>query len=160
MPGAAGRSGRKPKPVARKLAAGNPGKRALNRNEPRYGELRDIDPPDWLDGHGRALWELLAPQLCAQRVLKLTDVQNLESYCAAYARFRAGERAIAQYGIVIPDESGKLLKNPAATIINEALRQMATFGSLLGLDPSSRQRLLGAAPTDSDNPFAALLGNR
>lgn len=34
MAGTAGRSGRRPKPTARKALAGNPGKRALNKDEP------------------------------------------------------------------------------------------------------------------------------
>ena len=34
MAGTAGRSGRRPKPTARKELAGNPGKRALNKDEP------------------------------------------------------------------------------------------------------------------------------
>ena len=157
MPVAPGR-GRKPKPVARKVAAGNPGKRALNTAEPKFGELRNIDPPAWMNGAARDLWELLAPQLCDQRVLQMTDVQNLEIYCAAYGRFRQAEVEMATHGILVTDASGALKKNPAATIANEAARQMATFGALLGLDPSSRQRLMGPKPAGDGNPFAALLG--
>jgi len=157
MPVAPGR-GRKPKPVARKVAAGNPGKRALNTAEPKFGELRNIDPPEWMVGAARELWELLAPQLCEQRVIQMTDVQNLEIYCAAYGRFRLAEVEIAMHGILVTDASGTVKKNPAATIANEAARQMATFGALLGLDPSSRQRLVGAKPAGDGNPFAALLG--
>lgn len=157
MPVAPGR-GRKPKPVARKAAAGNPGKRALNKAEPNFGELRNIDAPVWMDGPARDLWELLAPQLCEQRILQMTDVQNLEVYCSAYGRFRLAENEVAMRGLLITDDNGNLKKNPAATIINEAARQMATFGALLGLDPSSRQRLVGAKPAGDGNPFAALLG--
>ena len=143
MAGVAGRSGRKPKPVERKVAAGNPGKRALNKDAPQFEGIVNVDPPEWLQGAGRDLWLHLAPLLCAQQVLQATDIQNLEFYCAAYGRFREAERHIAQHGITVEGAQGGLVKNPAATIINEATRQMATFGSLLGLDPSSRQRLLG-----------------
>ena len=156
MPVAPGR-GRKAKPVAKKKAAGNPGGRQLNTNEPDFGEISNIDAPDWLQGPGRSLWEVLAPQLCGQNVLKLTDIQNLEAYCAAYGRFREAEDAIKMHGSVIQEESGKLYKNPAVTIVNEATRQMATLGSMLGLDPSSRQRLVGKDGERSGNPFAHLL---
>ena len=54
MAGTAGRSGRRPKPTARKALAGNPGKRALNKDEPvlrpskvlshRSGSLKKISP--------------------------------------------------------------------------------------------------------------------
>lgn len=151
--------GRKAKPVARKLAAGNPGKRSINTNEPQYADadLRNIDPPEWIKGNGRELWILLAPQLCDQHVLKMTDVQNLEAYCASYSRFMAAEREVELYGVTITSASGERKKNPATTVAAEALRQMATFGALLGLDPTSRQRLVGGKKSGV-NPFAALLG--
>jgi len=157
MAGVAGRSGRKPKPVARKVAAGNPGKRALNIQAPQFDAVVSIDPPNWLDGPGRDLWVHLAPLLCAQQVLQATDIQNLEFYCSAYGRFREAERHIAENGIVVDGAQGGMVKNPAATIINESTRQMATFGSLLGLDPSSRQRLLGPKKRNAGDELAAIL---
>lgn len=158
MAGVAGRSGRKPKPTARKVAAGNPGKRAINKDEPDFGVVTNIYAPEWLQGHGRDLWEHLAPMLCKQQVLQATDIQNLEAYCAAYGRFRAGEEDIQKEGITVVGAQGGVVKNPAATIINEALRQMSSYGSLLGLDPTSRQRLRGPQKHNKGNPFAALLG--
>lgn len=160
MASVAGRSGRKAKPVARKVAAGNPGHRPINTDEPQYAELRNVDPPEWLKGEGRELWALLAPQLCEQKVLKMTDVQNLEAYCSSYGRYRAAENEVELYGITVESASGERKKNPAITVASEALRQMATFGALLGLDPSSRQRLFGGKQGSSDNPFAELLGGK
>lgn len=157
MAGVAGRSGRRPKPVERKVAAGNPGKRSLNRAAPNFDGVVGIDPPEWLVGSARELWVHLAPLLCAQQVLQATDIQNLEFYCSAYGRFREAEAHIAEHGIVVDGAQGGLVKNPAATIINEATRQMATFGSLLGLDPSSRQRLLGPKKRDAGADLAAIL---
>ncbi|USY23958.1 phage terminase small subunit P27 family [Alcaligenes sp. 1735tsa3] len=155
MAGVPGRSGRRPKPTERKVATGNPGKRALNKEAPEFGGIVNVDSPSWLVGAGRELWEHLAPLLCAQQVLQGTDLQNLEFYCAAYGRFRLAEEEIAKNGITVLGVQGGVVKNPAATIINEATRQMATFGSLLGLDPSSRQRLLGPK---GDDPAAELAG--
>ena len=160
MPGVAGRSGRKPKPAAKKQLAGNPGKRALNKDEPDFGTVINIDPPEWLIGPGRDLWEHLAPLLCAERILQATDIQNLEAYCTAYGRFRDGQADITENGITVMGAQGGVVKNPAATIINEALKQMATYGAMLGLDPSSRQRLQGPKKPGAGNPFAQLLGQR
>ena len=50
--------------------------------------------------------------------------------------------------------TGKKYKNPAMTAANEAMKQMASFGSLLGLDPSSRQRLIGGNKEQKGNRFA------
>ncbi len=157
MAGVAGRSGRRPKPTERKLATGNPGKRALNTQEPDFGLVLTIDPPIWLEGPGRDLWETLAPQLCKQQVLQATDVQNLEIYCAAYGNFREAQRVLTKEGPVVAGAQGGPTKNPAATVVSEATRQMATYGSLLGLDPSSRQRLTGPKKKSAANPFASLL---
>ena len=157
MAGVSGRSGRKPKPVERKIAAGNPGKRALNKDAPKFEGVVNVDPPVWLEGPGRDLWLHLAPLLCAQQVLQATDIQNLEFYCAAYGRFRTAEAHVAEHGITVEGAQGGMVKNPAATVINESTRQMATFGSLLGLDPSSRQRLLGPKKRDAGADLAAIL---
>lgn len=47
MAGTAGRSGRRPKPTARKALAGNPGKRALNKDEPVFTPIKGVEPPEW-----------------------------------------------------------------------------------------------------------------
>ncbi|VVE87569.1 phage terminase small subunit P27 family [Pandoraea bronchicola] len=158
MPGVAGRSGRKPKPTAKKELAGNPGKRALNKDEPEFGIVTNIFAPDWIDGHARDLWEHLSPLLCKQRVLQVTDIQNLEVYCSAYGQFRRAEEDIAKHGLVVAGAQGGPTKNPAVTAKNEAVKQMATYGAMLGLDPASRQRLVGPKRKGEGNPFAALLG--
>ncbi|MNV88513.1 Phage terminase, small subunit [compost metagenome] len=106
MAGVAGRSGRKPKPAEKKLAAGNPGKRTINKDTPSYGEITNVFAPEWLKGHARDLWEHLAPLLCREKILQATDIQNLEAYCAAYGRFRAAEEEIQKHGIVVEGAQG------------------------------------------------------
>jgi len=47
--------GRKPKPTYLKIVAGNPGRRPLNKSEPRpVGTLET--PPDWLTEDQKAGW--------------------------------------------------------------------------------------------------------
>lgn len=158
MAGAAGRSGRRPKPTAQKKLAGNPGKRALNAAEPDFDLVTNIDCPFWMGERGRQLWETIVPQLCAQKVLCATDVQNIEVYCNAYDQFRMAQEDVAKNGVTVMG-ANSVVKNPAVTALKEAVAVMATYGGMLGLDPSSRQRLTGK-PKDGDgaNPFAKLLG--
>ena len=154
MAGVAGRSGRRPKPVAKKQLAGNPGKRALNTAEPDFGLVTNIMCPDWMGEHARAIWETVAPLLCAQRVLQATDVQNLEVYCSAYEQFRVAQADVQANGVTVAGASGAPIKNPAVTALKEATGTMATYGGMLGLDPSSRQRLIGgASDKNRGNPF-------
>lgn len=158
MPGVAGRSGRRPKPVARKEAAGNPGKRQLNTQEPDFGLVTNIEPPEWLDSQAVEMWERVAPLLCKQKILQFTDLHNVEIFCAAYGNWRRAQEQLAREGPVVMGAQGGPVKNPAATVVKEAAGQMATFGAMLGLDPSSRQRLIGPKKKNAGNPFADLLG--
>ena len=158
MAGAAGRSGRRPKPTAKKLLAGNPGKRALNQAEPDFELVLNIDCPDWMGDYGRMLWQTVAPQLCKERILAATDIQNLEVYCSAYDQFRMAQADIARNGVTVSGAMGGVIKNPAATALKEATAMMASYGGMLGLDPSSRQRMMGAGKKkQSDNPFAGVI---
>ena len=75
----------------------------------------------------------------------------------AYETYRKCQSEIAFSGVTLNTEAGSVIKNPALTALNEAVRQMATFGSLLGLDPSSRQRLTGVGNKEQTNPFSGVL---
>lgn len=70
MAGTAGRSGRRPKPTARKELAGNPGKRALNKEEPVFTPINGVSPPDWFNEEDMPLasvmWELTTKELCVR----------------------------------------------------------------------------------------------
>lgn len=156
MAGMPGKSGRRNKPVACKLLAGNPGKRALNKNEPLFTPVTGVEPPEWLNEVAATQWVMLARELCAWRVLCVTDLHNLEMFCVAYANFRKSQAHIDEHGIVMTGGTGGCVKNPALTALNEAMRQMASSGGLLGLDPSSRQRLTGSGRETPKNPFITL----
>lgn len=150
--------GRKPKPAAQKELAGNPGHRKINDESPSFDLIEGVDAPDWLSDLARAMWDTIAPQLCHQKVLAATDLHNLEAFCTAYGRWRLAESEVVKGGITVIDGNGTLKKNPACTVANESMRQMVTFGSLLGLDPASRQRLI--SPTAKrTNRFAALFNS-
>lgn len=154
MPG----RGRKPKPTARKVAAGNLGKRVLNKGEPDFGAVLNIDPPAYLHEYPEEMWTRVMPLLCSQKVIQMADLHNLEIFCAASGNWRRAQEDLACNGIVVAGAQGGPVKNPAATVVNECAKQMATFGSMIGLDPASRQRMLGGGNTKPDNPFGALLG--
>lgn len=157
MAGVAGRSGRKLKPAERKIAAGNPGKRAINKDAPDFGLATDIDPPEWIVGQARDMWLRIAPLLLKQKVLQITDLHNVEGFCVAYSTWRAASDDVISKGVVVEGATGGPIKNPALTALNEAAKQMIAFGSLLGLDPASRQRLVGAGKKQGNNQFGALI---
>lgn len=149
--------GRKPKPTSQKELAGNPGKRELNHAEPDFTKVTDIDPPEWMEARAQDMWRHLVPELLKEKILCITDLHNVEAFCVSYDKWRMAEEAVQTHGILISTESGAVIKNPALTAANEALRQIASFGAQLGLDPSSRSRIIGGGKKSSANPFEGLL---
>lgn len=149
--------GRKPKPVAIKKAAGNPGRRKLNEDQPQFPAITNIAAPEWIEGTAREMWDRVAPDLCRQGVLSMVDLHNLEAFCEAYSLWRLATDEIKKRGPVTTSFDGSEKKSPYATIVNECLRNMATFGALLGLDPGSRQRLTGNTKQKPKNQFSGLL---
>ena len=149
--------GRKPKPTAKKLLAGNPGKRALNKAEPEFSKITSVDPPEWLSDRAAQMWRMVVPELLRENVVAITDLHNVEAFCVAYDNWRMAQESVREHGIVVAGAMGGPMKNPALTAANETMRQMVTFGSMLGLDPASRTRLIGGNKEKETNEFAQLL---
>lgn len=164
MAGAAGRSGRRAKPTARKELAGNPGKRALNKEEPVFTPIKGASPPDWFEEEDLPLatimWEMTIKELCGQGLLCVTDLAVLERWCVAYEFWRRAVRNIARQGNAITGAMGGMIKNPELTAKKEQESEMSSTGSMLGLDPSSRQRLIGlAGQKKGTNPFLKMINS-
>ena len=152
--------GRPPKPTALRLIQGNPGKRKINKKEPAPDALIEVpDPPEWFGPIAVAAWEQVTPWLVEAKILTVTDLHNLEAFCMAYQRWREAQDDITKNGIIVMGAKQEI-KNPACTVANETLRQMATFGSALGLDPAARARLKPGGKQKPDNPFTALRGGK
>lgn len=151
--------GRRPKPTAQRVAGGNVGHRGVNKNEPVFDVVTNIDPPVWMPEMAQEMWRHLMPQLLAAGVLMMTDLHNVEAFSMAYCRWREAEEDITLKGVVVTGAMGGPIKNPALTAASEAKKQMIQFGSLLGLDPSSRTRIVGGGKGKKvdDNPFTRLI---
>lgn len=153
MPGKAaipGR-GRKPKPNAQKALAKS---KHTNKNPVEFAPITNVEPPDWLQPLAVEMWRTVCLGLCAQQVLTVNDLHNLEAFCNCYATWRIAADMLRDEGPVVTGATGGPIKNPAATVVSESLRQMQMFGACLGLDPSSRGRLTGTKPAQNSNPFA------
>ena len=151
MAGVAGRSGTKPKPNREKQLTKS---RHANASPVEFDTIKNVEAPEWLPELGRQMWQTVCPHLCAKKVISVTDLHNLEAFCSAYSQWRTAEREVIQNGIVVEGATGGPIKNPACTVVNESLKQMALFGANLGLDPASRGRLVGAASPTAANPFS------
>lgn len=161
MAGTAGRSGRRPKPTARKELAGNPGKRALNKDEPVFTPIKGAEPPAWFEeeaphGHGDVAND-------HQRALRPGhSVHHGSGGAGAVVR---GVRVLAP-GSQEHRPAGQRGdrchrrpdKEPPIDGQKEQETEMSSTGAMLGLDPGSRQRLIGlAGQKKTDNPFIKLI---
>lgn len=118
----------------------------------------DIDVPEYMDRmeYATMIWKSIVPKLLERKTLKLTDMHNVEMFCIAYNNLREAQLEVALNGVTIETAMGRI-KNPAVTVVNEASKQLASFGAMLGLDPASRARLMGNNGKPKNNPFSEVL---
>ncbi len=149
--------GRKPKPTALKRLGGNAGKRALNKDEPTFTPLIGVACPEWLaeDQWAPTLWDMVIRELCGAEVLCVTDLHNLEAFCAAYSRWRRAEIEITKHGLVVEGATGGPVKKPRLyrgqriTQADDQLRLAAWAGPVQPLTPDRRQQETGRGGTRS-----------
>ena len=104
--------GRKPKPTALKVVAGNPGRHPLNKREPKPRPRRRLPPcPDWLDKAARREWRRMGRQLHDARILTAIDEKALAMLCATWSQYVQAQQALQEYGPVImsPDKKWPMI---------------------------------------------------
>jgi P27 family predicted phage terminase small subunit len=148
--------GRKPQPTRRRELDGNPGKRALNPNEPTPdapSDAFDVPPPE-LEGQTRAAdeWRRLAPILRRSRQVTEVDRAALIALCVEWGRYLDAQVKLLKTGMVVTTASGYPLPNPYLAIANKALQGCTRLWAELGMTPSSRSRV--QLPPDASDPFA------
>jgi P27 family predicted phage terminase small subunit len=88
--------GPSPKPSILKLVSGNPGKRPIGKDEP-IPAPGTIEPPDFVKGEARDLWNRLVPDLVRAGLVTSVDWPGVARYCIKLARwlylFREIEKA-------------------------------------------------------------------
>jgi P27 family predicted phage terminase small subunit len=141
--------GAKPKPTHLKLLRGNPGKRALPKDEPQPDHGADM--PEWLSPEAAAHWPVVAKQLESAGVLTNMDGIALALYCESFARWRHAQEQIAQFGPVVKTPQGFPVQSPFLSIANKSWEQMTKLLIEFGMTPSSRTRVKVAKKPDDGN---------
>src|SRR5689334_92750 len=132
--------GRKPKPTALKLLAGNPGKRALNYAEPKPKVILPR-PPAHLSEDEKNKWKLIVHELHPLGLVTTIDKDALAMYCVIYVRWIKAEKMVREKGEIIKTATGNIIQNPYLSIANRALEQLNKLGAEFGMTPSSRSRV-------------------
>lgn len=119
--------GRKPKPTALKVMAGNPGKRPLPKAEPKVTGI--AQRPTWLSKDAAKVWDELAPRTAALGLLSQHDAEQFGMLCTLAAEFRDD-------GI-----------DMTATRVSRLQSLFAEFG----MGPSARTRISATPPATAED---------
>ena len=134
-------TGPPPMPTALKILRGNPGKRRLNRAEPKPLVPATLEPPDWLAPKAQAQWRRLAPMLDRVGILTESDTETLAAYCEVFVTWREATDELRKTGILVKRKGLPPGIAPAVKIANYAGIQMRQLLVELGMTPSARSRI-------------------
>ncbi len=132
-------AGRPPKPTALKLVTGNPGKRAINRQEPDPDYLDDLAAPAHLPEHAKKFWNDLAPKLRKARLLTELDVSALEKLCIAEMNYWEVTDKIGLEFVIHGEKS--VYTNPLLNQQSMYLKQIMMLYREFGKTPAARVRI-------------------
>jgi len=135
-----GLRGPAPKPTELVVLDGNPGKRPLNRREPKP---RFTTPkcPEYLDETAKMEWRRLVPILKRMRVLTEADYLALGSLCQSYSTLIKAQTKLSEGGLLFKTPSGYVQQSPLLSIVNSCVETITRLCREFGLTPASRSRL-------------------
>jgi P27 family predicted phage terminase small subunit len=134
-------------PTVLKIAAGNPGKRRLNRSEPSPPPA-PATPPDALDADGLERWYRLYPMLTDMGVMTAAENDMLIRYCNMAAQFDECQRILQkQFDFKVANHQLKL----ADKLLN--------IEKQFGMTPASRSGIIAKKPKqETDATEQAMFG--
>jgi P27 family predicted phage terminase small subunit len=107
--------GRKPKPTAIKVLEGNPGKRPINKCEPRPQKTVP-KCPSWLEPEAKKEWRRMSKSLEALGILTKVDAASFAGYCEAYASWKEAEEFLSKHGTIFKTPSGYIQQVPQVSV--------------------------------------------
>jgi P27 family predicted phage terminase small subunit len=123
-----------------KILTGNPGKRALNKSEPRPDPVVPACPPELGPGAQRE-WYRLVGDLSKFDLITSLDRAALAAYCGAYALWAEATEAIQKFGTMVKSPNGFPMQSPYIAIANRQAEIMMRIASEFGFTPASRSRI-------------------
>jgi P27 family predicted phage terminase small subunit len=154
--------GRPSKPTNLKLVTGNPGRRSLNKNEPKPDDA-SISAPLWLDNDSASVWDEIAPQISAIGLLTTMDVQMLAIGCVAISQFRTAAKqtgATLVKSKVVENSDGEPVErghhvNPWLVAQSMSFKQAMAVLAQFGMSPAARSRVVADPENENGKNKAA-----
>jgi P27 family predicted phage terminase small subunit len=133
------RTGRPRKPTVLKLLAGNPGKRKVNRREPKVAAGK-ISIPGHLGTVAKAEWKRLE-KLLPRGLVTPADRAEFAQYCQTWARVVQAEKMLDESGMFFVSENGYPCQHPLVSTLKGLNAQLRGYAADLGLNPSVRSKI-------------------
>lgn len=136
--------GRPKKPTGLKIVIGGrdvEGHRAIDTSQEPTPKICIPTAPPHLNRRAKIEWRRVSKILIKNKLLTEMDRTCLAVYCAAYARWAEAETALKKTGFITYSEKGTPLLHPLLTVIKQALEQMNTMMSKMGMSPADRARV-------------------
>lgn len=145
------------KPTALRLLQGNPGKRAINKDEPQ--PQNDLgEAPEELSEGAKKVWSYVLDE-SPPGVVKSTDAAELVLFCVAFDIYLQAYEQVKQGDIVVM--TGKDMNpviNPYLKIMQSQVEIISKCGNNLGLNPVSRSKIsvkIGGSSLPGPKDFAS-----
>ena len=151
-----GLRGPTPKPTAIRILEGNPGRRPLNKQEPKP-EQGAPTCPQWLDKEAKTEWRRVVPQLDRMGLLTKIDRDALALYCDAWSQFLAARRILKDRGFTYILDSGYVQQRPEVSMYHKLQAMLRGWTHEFGLTPSARGRMTVGDKAEDADPFEAFL---
>lgn len=141
----------RPLPSAINRLRGNPGRRPVNKREPKP-PVGVPECPEYISDRAKEAWWKIAPRLNEMGVLTLADGVALEMLVEAYAEYRTALDAVAEHGATYEaaTQTGVIIRSrPDVAIASDAFKRVKGLLVEYGLTAASRTKLhTGAAVSD------------
>lgn len=131
--------GRIPQPTVLKIMRGNPGRRPLNRSEPRPAPGVP-DPPDFLSPAAQEEWRRVTDLLNRIGMLTELDRALLAAYCQAWADYTRLAAELEAEGPIIIGATGVPIGNPKARLLRQTYGIIERCCNHFGFSPAARAR--------------------
>lgn len=141
-------SGRKPK-ITNVDAKNKPRAERAQRAIDNNATLQPLgDVPDRLNDEEKSLYAHIVSSYAGKGVIKDLDSSLLEEFVAQVIISRKARAVINEKGITYYEDD-KFKKNPAVDVLNNAVKNIKSLGSSLGMDPISRSAMLSETPVNN-----------
>lgn len=148
-----GKRGPAPKPTALRILHGDREDR-INRNEPLPVEGGVVSPVELTEA-AAAVWDRLAPDLLAKRVITAWDTDAFAEYCDQVAIYWECRDHLQADGLTAKGAAGGVIKSPFWQIMRDASANAAKIRAKFGLTPSDRSQLSIGGQDDAVDSAAA-----